>query len=169
MLKTKSVGSVWTMAFAIKLITSPIKVTCQLATGDFEGARETTKDVIVTTPVISHVAAGVVKLSGEDEAAAKLWNDSNRNLNSITNSIPVVGHAKGLVHYACQDPVGGQEAVQTANRSTVAVAQGVGTVLVAIPTAGAQVIAGGAKIATNVATVDEEKNSSSWDTWANEG
>lgn len=165
---TNLVASPLVMAFAIKLITSPIKITCQLATGNFEGASETTKDVIVTTPVISHVAAGVVKIGGNDEAAAQLWHDSNRNLNSITNSIPLVGHTKGLLHYACNDVEGGQEAIQSANRSTAAVAEGVGDLLIAIPNAGVSVAAAGAKIGNNVMNTGD-RNSTSWDTWSNDG
>jgi hypothetical protein len=155
------------MDLAVKWITSPVKITCQVATGNFSGANETTKDLVVSTPVISHAAAGVVKLCGEDEAASQLWSNSNKNLNHITNSIPVVGHAKGLVHYACDDPKGGNEAMTTANNSTAAIGNCVGELLSVVPKTGVALVTIAAETGTNIVE-SIHPNSASWDTWEND-
>lgn len=155
------------MAFVVKWVTSPVKIACQVTTGNFEGAGDTVKDLVVSTPVVSHAAAGGLLVVGEQEAAANLWQHSNKNLNDITNSIPVVGHAKGLVHYVCDDAAGGQEAMEKANRTTMAIGNGVGELVAIVPKAAATVVVAGAEMTTEaVKTI--HPNSSSWDTWDND-
>ncbi len=47
-------------------------------------------------------------------------------MNSVPNSIPALGHAKALIHYACGDKEGGEQALDAANRNTLVMASGVG-------------------------------------------
>lgn len=63
--------------------------------------------------------------------------DLKKFVSNTLNSIPVVGHAKGLAHHMCGDPRAGNEAFMAATRSTAvigaaAVTGGVGVIPVAM-------------------------------------
>jgi hypothetical protein len=44
---------------------------------------------------------------------------AGRTINGLANGIPVVGHAKGAIHYMCGDKEGGNQAMNAATRSIV--------------------------------------------------
>jgi hypothetical protein len=46
-------------------------------------------------------------------------------VNQVVNSVPIVGHIKGMVHYACGDTERGDAAVRSATRTTVVLGAGV--------------------------------------------
>jgi hypothetical protein len=46
-------------------------------------------------------------------------------LGGVVNSVPIVGHIKGIVHYACGDTERGDAAVWSATRTTVVLGAGV--------------------------------------------
>ncbi len=46
-------------------------------------------------------------------------------LGDVVNSVPIVGHIKGMVHYACGDTERGDAAVRSATRTTVVLGAGV--------------------------------------------
>jgi hypothetical protein len=52
---------------------------------------------------------------------------------SFWNNIPIIGHAKGIVHYVCGDEEGGDKAMKAATRTTVVMGAGAGGFLVAGP------------------------------------
>ena len=51
----------------------------------------------------------------------------------IVDAIPVVGHVKGVVHYACGDQAGGDKAMVASSRSTCVAGGAAGGFLVGGP------------------------------------
>lgn len=114
-------------------VVSPVKISCQLIAGNVDGANETARNMIMSTPVLGHTVAVVAKVCGDDEEAEELFQEANSNLGAMANSIPGVGHAKGVVHYVCGDVEGGNEAMVAATRSTTVMAAGAGGFLLGGP------------------------------------
>lgn len=107
-------------------VVSPVKMTRQLISGNVDGAGETARNMIMSTPGLGHGVAVVAKVCGDDKVAKELFQEANSNLSAMANSIPVVGQAKGVVHYFCGDVEGGNEAMAAATRSTAVMAAGAG-------------------------------------------
>lgn len=97
------------------------------ATGDLEKAREVQEDFSRKCPVISHSQALVELSLGNRKAAAETIYVSNAVLLKVADGLPVVGHAKGIVHYALRDAEKGNECMIRPNRSVVGVAVGAAT------------------------------------------
>lgn len=87
----------------------------------------------MNTPVLGHSVAVIVKVCGKDKLAKKLLKEANSNMNSLVNSMPVIGHIKGLVHYALDDKEAGHEAIASASRTIVMVVAGATGFFVAGP------------------------------------
>ncbi|EFX65781.1 hypothetical protein DAPPUDRAFT_116974 [Daphnia pulex] len=58
-------------------------------------------------------------------------------VNQVVNSVPIVGHIKGMVHYACGDTERGDAAVRSATRTKVVLGAGVAGAVAAATAAGA--------------------------------
>ena len=54
-------------------------------------------------------------------------------MSDLADGIPVVGHAKGGIHYICGDEEGGEKAMISATRTTVVAGSGVVGTFVAGP------------------------------------
>ena len=61
------------------------------------------------------------------------WILLQSNMSSFFNSVPIVGHIKGIVHYARGDKEGGNKAMKSATRTTAVIAAGVTGEVVAGP------------------------------------
>lgn len=96
---------------------SQIKSTFQLITGDFEGAAQTQENFIKTCPVVSQLTSVVQSISGDEKGARETQKAFLNTVNGVANGIPVVGHVKGVVHYACGDKDGGDQAMKSSSRS----------------------------------------------------
>jgi hypothetical protein len=88
-------------------------------------------DAVESVPGVSHAVALVAKVIGEDDVAKEYWDKGNQAASAMLNSIPVVGHVKGAIHYLCDDPEGAQEALLAATRTTVVLVAGAGAFLAA--------------------------------------
>ncbi|CAF1493853.1 unnamed protein product, partial [Didymodactylos carnosus] len=79
------------------------------------------------------------------------------NLSRVADGIPVVGHAKGLVHYAFRDETGGHQAMRSATRSTAVMGAGAAGFLVGGPVGavGAGIGAGAAVDGVYTAATDK--------------
>ena len=97
-----------------------VKAGVHLICNDKEGAAKKMETCNTKAPVLSHLNAGVAKLSGNDERAQKCWEGGNSTLNAL----PVVGHAKGLGHYVLCDIEGGNQAMKEATIMTNNIANG---------------------------------------------
>jgi hypothetical protein len=98
-----------------------VKAAAQYVTGDNEGASRTMERFVTKTPVVSHFTAGVAKVCGDDKLAKECWSGGNSSLDAL----PVVGHAKGLGHYAFGDIKGGNRAMKDATSTSMNMADNV--------------------------------------------
>jgi len=74
------------------------------------------------------------------EAGAKTCTEVATTADDLVDNVPVVGHIKGAIHYACDDKEGGDKAMKSASRTTGVVAGAV----VGIPGGPVCMMAGGA-------------------------
>lgn len=128
-------------------VVSQVKSLVQVLCGDAEGATQTQINFSRQCPVVSQLRS-VVELSlGDGQEALETQKECGTMLNGLIDGIPIVGHAKGGIHYAFGDQGGGDSAMKSASRTTGVVAGGVGGIFVGGP-AGAVVggIAGGAVV-----------------------
>ena len=98
-----------------------VKALTHLICNDKEGAERTMETFHTKTPIVSHLVAGIAKVAGDDETAKKCWDGGNSSLNAL----PVVGHVKGLGHYAVGDADGGNKAMVGATSTTLNIADGI--------------------------------------------
>ena len=132
-------------------ILSQAKSAVQYFTGDEQGARTTQNNFTKSFPVISLVRAAVEYISGDEEAAK----DTLMTGAGVIDLIPVVGHVKGVAHYACGDKEGGDNAMKSASRTVGVIGGAVGGFVVAGPPGGAAgAMAGGAALDAITTVVD---------------
>jgi hypothetical protein len=81
-------------------------------------------ETVASLPVVSHGVAVVAKIIGKDEMAKEYWDKGNEAASAMLNSMPVVGHVKGAIHYLCGDSEGAEKAFLAATRTTVVLATG---------------------------------------------
>jgi hypothetical protein len=97
---------------------SQLKSAVQLVTGDVQGAIKTQEEFVQRCPGVSQVAAGAMLLTGQTELAKQTWHEGMHTISSVANSVPVVGHVKGVVHAAVGDEAGAKEAFASSNRTS---------------------------------------------------
>lgn len=69
-------------------------------------------------PIVSQARSLVEVSMGDAEAARRTQIEQGKMLNGLVDSVPVVGHIKGGVHYACGDRNGGDAAMKASSRTT---------------------------------------------------
>ena len=129
-------------------IVSQIKSLVQVIGGDAEGARRTQENFSKQCPVVSQVRSAVEAIGGDEEAARKTQMEFVHTVSGVADSLPIVGHVKGGIHYACGDTDGGDNAMKAASRTTGAIVGGAGGLIVGGPVGA---VAGGI---AGAATVD---------------
>jgi len=122
-------------------ILSQTKSLVQVIAGDVEGAQKTQEAFSRSCPLIAQSRSLVEFCLGYSEEALQTLLDSCCTLSQIINSVPVMGHLKGLLHYTCDDAQGGQRALKAATRTLGVVGVASTGLLVLGPGGG---IAGGA-------------------------
>ena len=120
------------MADAVPVV-SQLKSFVQWASGDSKGAKQTQENFSKRCILVSQARSAVEAISGDTEAARATQLEFVNEVSNFADSVPVVGHVKGGIHYACGDKDGGDNAMKAASRTTGAVAGGVGGFLVAGP------------------------------------
>lgn len=103
---------------------SQLKAGLQLLTGDVEGAARTTENFLRECPIVSQGTSLVQVLAGDPEGALETQRQCLGTINNVANGIPVVGHAKGIIHHAVGDSEGGNQALNAASRTTVVLTSG---------------------------------------------
>lgn len=94
-------------------------------------------------------------MAGDVDGAIETQKKCGNALLRTADGIPVVGHAKGAIHYACGDTEGGNKAMMSATRTTATMGAGAAGFLVGGPVgAVAAGVAGGAAFDTTVTVVD---------------
>lgn len=76
---------------------SQIKAAAQLLTGDVDGALRTQENFFRECPIASQVTSVVQVFAGDVDGAVETQRRCLGTVNNVTNSIPVVGHAKGFL------------------------------------------------------------------------
>jgi hypothetical protein len=142
-------------------VVAQVKSGFQLITGDVDGALRTTNNFLRTCPGVSQLTSVTQLVIGDVDGAAetqKLFLRSTVDtVNGVLDSTPVVGHVKGLVHYAFEDEDGGNRAMKAATRTTLVMGAGAVGMLAGGPV-GAVVAGIDAGLATDLTyMVAEEK------------
>lgn len=107
----------------------------------------------------SKVTSTVQLIAGDADGALETQKKCGNALLRTADGIPLVGHAKGAIHYACGDTEGGNRAMMSATRTTGVMAAGAGGFLVGGPVgAVAAGVAGGAAFDTSVTVIDSVAN-----------
>ena len=88
-------------------------------------ARETQWKFLDTCPVFSQGKSFYHWCEGDDEAARETQLKFVKGVGDFVNGVPVVGHVKGGIHYACGDKDGGDNAMKAASRTVGVVGGGV--------------------------------------------
>jgi hypothetical protein len=127
-------------------ILSQLKSLVQVIAGDEEGAKKTQENFAYenTFPVLSQLVSAAYAINGELDKAKALQEKFAAEVGSLTDSIPVAGHIKGVVHYGMGDNDKGDLSMKKASRSVLVGAGGVvGMVTCGPACAAAGGIAGG--------------------------
>ncbi|XP_046656563.1 uncharacterized protein LOC124349769 isoform X2 [Daphnia pulicaria] len=124
-------------------VLSQVKSVFQLACKDPVGAEETQKNFVTGfAHVVGSVAVGLGSVTKDDKMTnfgMKALKGGTETVGDLVDSIPVVGHLKGVIHLATGDEEGGTNALKAANRMSVAMT-GTGVLLAAGPFAAFMVI-----------------------------
>ena len=89
-----------------------------------EGFGKTWKDYSEKNLVVGTVNASVQKIKGNHEEAARIAERSLKSFGGFVDNVSVVGHAKGIVHYAAGDTEHGNRCMIGASRSTLVAGAG---------------------------------------------
>jgi hypothetical protein len=132
-------GSFWDHIVGI----SHLKSWIQGLTGDEDGAQQT-KNNYATTNMLRAIDHHI---NGKHEDAKNIWKNVGQLAEGVVDSLPVVGHAKGGIHYAIGQRERGDAIMKSASRSVGVIAGGTGGFFVGGPVgAVAGGVAGGAAV-----------------------
>eukprot|EP00930_Biecheleria_cincta_P021737 TRINITY_DN16016_c1_g1_i1.p1 TRINITY_DN16016_c1_g1~~TRINITY_DN16016_c1_g1_i1.p1 ORF type:complete len:248 (+),score=31.55 TRINITY_DN16016_c1_g1_i1:52-795(+) len=140
---------------------SQLKSMVQVISGDTEGALRTQDNFSCTCPGVSQIRSSIELLSGNAAAARQTQLGQLQFLNSVAESIPILGHAKGLAHHAYGDHLGGNRALVASTRTLAVTAGGLGGAVLGPGGIAAGAIGAGCAI-DGVFTVVESRASGSW-------
>ena len=73
------------------------------------------------------VTSTVQLIAGDVDGAIETQKKCGNALLRTADGIPVVGHVKGAIHYACGDSEGGNKAMMSVTRTTGVMGAGQGT------------------------------------------
>ena len=100
--------------------------------------------ISLTPALLSHKGNHLYTCAGYNEAAKETQLKFVKGVSDFADGVPVVGHVKGGIHYACGDKEGGDSAMKSASRTVGVIGGGVAGGLVGGPVgAVAGAIAGG--------------------------
>ncbi|XP_062576923.1 uncharacterized protein LOC134238829 [Saccostrea cucullata] len=105
-------------------IISQAKSLVQYMSGDSEGAKKTQDNFTKQCLIVSQLRSAVEICNGDVEAAKETQSEFVKNMSGLADAFPVVGHVKGVVHYAAGDREGGDNAMKSASRTTGAIIGG---------------------------------------------
>lgn len=101
-----------------------VKSLCQVIGGDAEGAAKTQVEFSRVCPGASQVTSLVYACQGNNKEASKIQQECGRAMEGMADAIPVVGHVKGIVHYATGDTTKGDNCMKAATKATIILAAG---------------------------------------------
>eukprot|EP00607_Mallomonas_marina_P010555 CAMPEP_0182420312 /NCGR_PEP_ID=MMETSP1167-20130531/5037_1 /TAXON_ID=2988 /ORGANISM="Mallomonas Sp, Strain CCMP3275" /LENGTH=407 /DNA_ID=CAMNT_0024596129 /DNA_START=113 /DNA_END=1336 /DNA_ORIENTATION=+ len=98
-------------------VVSQTKSFVQYICHDKKGALDTQKNFSKTCPVVSQIRSLVEHQLGDDDAALDTQIAFIDGVDKFTDSIPILGHAKGLYAYAKKDKESGDRAMKCSSRT----------------------------------------------------
>ena len=98
-------------------VISQLKSAVQALSGDKEGARKTQLEFIRKCFIVCQVTSLFYAIKGDKETAKNIQIECLQILGNLIDGIPLAGHLKGGIHYACGDKNGGDLAMKSASRS----------------------------------------------------
>jgi len=107
-------------------VISQAKSAVQAIAGDTDGAWKTQENFLRGCPIVSQGTSLVQAMSGDEQGAINTQMYFVNNVSNVADTVPVVGHIKGGIHYACGDKEGGDNAMKSASRTVGVVAGGIG-------------------------------------------
>jgi len=100
-------------------IASQTKSLVQVIAGDQEGALKTQVKFSRECPIVSQVNSAVQAAMGDLVEAKRIQKEDFLGaMNNLVDAIPIIGHAKGAVHYAVDEEEEGDKAMKAASRTT---------------------------------------------------
>lgn len=114
-------------------VVSQSKSAFQAFCGDTKGARQTQFNFFKGCPIVSQIGAVGAAVTGNAEYAKESQMYFVNNLSIMVDSIPVVGHAKGAIHYIYGDKEGGDNAMKASSRTVGVIGGGIGGFIVGGP------------------------------------
>ena len=107
-------------------VVSQLKSAVQALSGDTKGARKTQERFVKTCPIVSQTySLKQIAVDRDYAGAINTQLEFGKWLWNIADSVPVLGHAKGGIHYACGDKEGGDKAMKRSSRTTGVIGGGV--------------------------------------------
>ncbi|XP_071152114.1 uncharacterized protein [Mytilus edulis] len=106
-------------------LVAQVKSIVQISAGDEEGAKQTQETFAKRCPIVSQTVSVYQAFNGNMEGAKETQMEFLGMINDTVNSIPIVGHAKGMVHYIAGDKMGGDEAMKSASHTTGTIGGGI--------------------------------------------
>lgn len=80
--------------------------------------------------LLSQVTSVVQLATGDAEGALETQRRCGKAMSDLVDGVPVVGHAKGVVHYTLRDTEGGDRAMKSATRTAGMIVGGAGGLLI---------------------------------------
>ncbi|XP_071125049.1 uncharacterized protein [Mytilus edulis] len=106
-------------------LVAQVKSIVQISAGDEEGAKQTQETFAKRCPIVSQTVSVYQAFNGDMVGAKETQMEFLGMINDTVNSIPIVGHAKGMVHYVAGDKMGGDEAMKSASHTTGTIGGGI--------------------------------------------
>ncbi|CAC5364492.1 unnamed protein product [Mytilus coruscus] len=116
---------------------SQTKSLFQVMTGDVDGALQTAENFAETGIIGSQLTSLVHIIDGNEEAARETQQKFGKSMESLADSIPVVGHIKGAIHYDLGQTEKGDSVFKSASGSLLTIPAAVAGTLVDGPAGGA--------------------------------
>lgn len=100
-------------------VASQFKSLVQVSVGDKKGARRTQENFLNETPIVGDGTYLIKLARGDQRGAQNTRRRVDRAWENTLNAVPLVGHAKGALHYSVNEKEEAREAFESANRATM--------------------------------------------------
>ncbi|XP_021368151.1 uncharacterized protein LOC110459947 isoform X1 [Mizuhopecten yessoensis] len=133
-------------------VISQIKSLVQVISGDEEGALRTQQNFADTGIIASQVQSLIHAINGDTKAAEETQKKFGKSLESLVDSVPVIGHIKGAVHYGLGDTKRGDQIMKSSSGSLITGVAGIAGTLVGGPAGGAAAAVAASQLYDGVVT-----------------
>ncbi|XP_071178047.1 uncharacterized protein [Mytilus edulis] len=157
-------------------VISQVKSLFQVMSGDVDGARHTAEKFAETGIIASQMTSLIHVMNGDEEAARETQKKFGKSMESLADSVPVVGHIKGSIHHIVGQKEKGNSVFKSASGSFLTIPAAVAGTIVGGPAGGAAAAVVASQAYDGIVTgIDTAVNGQredgrpryygSWDTW----